>query len=64
MGVTSLAPEMVYLGLSPRDVAGYAVSFAGDMNDDGLEDMLVGAPDESSAADGAGAAYLVFGLPR
>ena len=37
--------------------SGYAVSAAGDLNGDGIDDLLIGAPDASSN----GAAYVVFG---
>jgi hypothetical protein len=46
---------------SPEDRAGAAVAAAGDVNGDGLADLLVGAPGEGSGGGGAGAAYLVLG---
>ena len=45
-------------GVSAADNTGFAVSSAGDVNGDGIDDMLVGA---FGANRGAGAAYLVFG---
>lgn len=39
--------------------SGYSVSAAGDVNGDGLADLLIGAPDAGVAARGA--AYLLFG---
>ncbi len=38
--------------------AGVSVSGAGDVNNDGIDDLLIGEP---SGNDGAGAAYLIFG---
>ena len=41
------------------DLAGYSVSSAGDVNGDGIDDLIVGAPD---GGDGnAGEAYVIFG---
>ncbi|MEL6477964.1 MAG: hypothetical protein AAFR17_11615 [Pseudomonadota bacterium] len=42
---------------------GYAVSSAGDVNGDGFDDLILGAPstDETNGNDLRGAAYLVFG---
>jgi len=40
---------------------GAAVALAGDVNADGFGDVLIGANRESSAAEEAGAAYLVLG---
>ncbi|MBX9609200.1 MAG: FG-GAP-like repeat-containing protein [Gammaproteobacteria bacterium] len=49
-------------GVAAGDASGRAVSAAGDVNGDGIDDLLVRAPnaDTGGAAD-SGAAYIVFG---
>lgn len=39
----------------------YAVSCAGDINGDGLDDLIIGAPKSSTSEPGSGRAYVVFG---
>lgn len=61
-GVIDLsAADAILLGESTGDQAGISVDSAGDVDGDGFGDVLVGAPAESTAADHAGAAYLVLG---
>ena len=48
-------------GVAEADFTGRAVSTAGDINGDGLADILVGAPGASSEGPDTGAAYLVYG---
>ncbi len=49
-------------GASAYDRAGFTVSQAGDVNGDGLADVIVGASDaEPGGVTGAGSAYVVFG---
>jgi len=56
---TSLADgEGAWTGQAVGDGAGAALAGAGDVDGDGYEDLLVGAPD---ALDEAGAAFLVYG---
>ncbi len=43
------------------DVAGSSVAGAGDVNDDGYADLLIGAPGASGEYDEEGAAYLILG---
>ncbi len=45
----------------PRDELGKAIAYAGDVNRDGYDDFLIGAPAYSSEKQFAGKAYLVFG---
>ncbi len=49
------------VGEEDNDNAGYSVSGAGDVNDDGRADVLVDAAFQSAGAPYAGAAYLVLG---
>ena len=48
-------------GAAAGDRAGYALADAGDVNDDGVADVLVGAPLADGDGQNAGAAYVVFG---
>lgn len=51
-------------GQDAGDVAGTAVAAAGDINGDGFDDLIIGAPGGDGAGNaraGAGDAYVVFG---
>jgi len=50
-----------FIGESSGDFAGWGVSAAGDVNNDGFDDILIGAEDNDTAATNAGKAYLIFG---
>lgn len=45
-------------GLAASDLSGFSVSSAGDLNDDGIDDLVVGA---QGANSNAGASYVLFG---
>ncbi len=55
------AADTRLLGLAEDDNAGAALAGVGDVNGDGRDDLLIGAPGDSSAGDRAGAAYLFYG---
>jgi hypothetical protein len=48
-------------GASAYDSTGYAVSGAGDVNGDGLDDVIVGAHDADPNGESTGRTYVVFG---
>jgi hypothetical protein len=49
-----------WLGESADDLAGWSVASAGDADGDGLGDVLITAPGNDDAGDGAGKVYLVL----
>jgi hypothetical protein len=53
-----------FVGSTVGDAFGTAIAGGKDMNGDGLDDILIGAPGEDTAGDNAGAAYLFLGEPR
>ena len=55
------ANGFVLNGVSATDYSGASVSIAGDINGDGIDDLVIGAPYASTGADYAGASYVVFG---
>lgn len=52
---------LVLFGEVARDEAGSVVAAAGDLDGDGLRDLLVGAPLANTTALDAGAAYVILG---
>ncbi|MCU0299856.1 MAG: fibronectin type III domain-containing protein [Candidatus Nanopelagicales bacterium] len=50
------------LGAAAEDRSGYSVAGVGDVNGDGMDDVLIGSPmADTSGGVNSGAAYLVFG---
>jgi len=60
-GATSLAPFLVLTGEADRDAFGWAVAGVGDVNGDGYDDLLIGAPGLQARA---GKVYVYFGGPN
>ena len=51
-----------FVGEADCDTAGWSVSGAGDVNQDGLDDVIIGAiNNDAGGIDSAGAAYLIYG---
>ncbi|MEE9344772.1 MAG: integrin alpha, partial [Methylococcales bacterium] len=48
-------------GVTERDFSGRSVSAAGDVNGDGVDDLLIGADGADSNGSSSGASYVVFG---
>ena len=57
----SSAEGFIIQGDAAGDEAGYSVSSAGDVNGDGFDDLIVGAPYGDDGRVSAGEAYVVFG---
>ena len=60
--------DVSFIGEHEGDNAGYHISFAGDVNDDGYDDILIAAPDfdvnPDEGIDENGKVYLIFGKPN
>ncbi len=57
----------VIQGDTAGDKAGWGVASAGDVNGDGITDLIVGAPNGDDSDLNAGEAYVIFGstsVPR
>lgn len=53
--------QATFVGEGPNEQAGWSLSFAGDTNGDGLDDLLIGAQLNDDAGMDAGKAYLILG---
>jgi len=58
--VSTADADAVLLGPAAGDRAGFALA-TGDVNGDGVDDLVVGAPFDDEGGTDAGAAYVVFG---
>lgn len=52
----------IILPAGGRAARGYPLEAAGDVNGDGVDDVIIGAPDADTRGTNSGAAYVVFGL--
>ncbi len=57
-------PDVTLTGEAAGDAFGYSVAGAGDVNGDGYADVIVGAYENSTRADGAGRVYVYYGGSR
>ncbi len=61
-GTIDLSGELQLSGETAYSYTGASLSSAGDVDNDGYADFLVGAPEEDTAGELAGAVYLVSGV--
>ncbi len=57
----ALSRAAYIIGEDADDRAGYSVAVLQDLNGDGFDEVAVGAPVNSSAAEGSGAVYILLG---
>ncbi|MBK6506408.1 MAG: FG-GAP repeat protein [Ignavibacteria bacterium] len=58
---TDAIQQYSFYGSSTQDFFGFDVSSAGDVNADGYEDIIIGAPYNDAGGTDAGRAYIFFG---
>ena len=57
--------DVTIQGAAAYDHSGLSVSGAGDVNGDGIDDLIIGATDaDPNGRDCAGASYVVFGTDQ
>jgi len=63
MDINLSESEASFIGEDSGDWSGIAVAGAGDVNNDGYDDILIGASADGEGGIGAGQTYLIFGRP-
>lgn len=61
LGALAASEGVVIKGANLFGSAGYAVAGGGDLNDDGYDDLVIGAPGAGATGRGPGAAFGMFG---
>jgi hypothetical protein len=55
------AASASFIGEDSLDYAGWSVASGGDVNNDGFDDILIGADNDEEGGSGAGQTYLILG---
>jgi hypothetical protein len=61
MGSSLAEADASYHGEAESDVAGTSLDGAGDLDGDGYDDIILGAPDNDDAGSSAGKVYVIYG---
>jgi hypothetical protein len=61
MDVSLSNADASFLGEDAGDSSGFSVAICGDVNSDGYDDILIGAPGDEDGGAGAGQSYLILG---
>jgi hypothetical protein len=59
--VPNLAPDLVFLGEAAGDQFGWSVAGGRDLNGDGFDDLVIGAPSNDAGGSNSGRAYVFLG---
>lgn len=62
--MASVSVELTFIGESDWDESGISVAGAGDVNDDGYDDFLIGAHISNDGGSKSGKSYLILGNTR
>jgi len=57
----NIIADYSFLGENERDYAGESIAYAGDVDGDGLGDILIAAEENDDSGTGAGKVYLILG---
>lgn len=52
---------IVFQGSNENDKFGQTLTYAGDVNHDGIDDVAINAPSDDTNASGSGAVYVIYG---